>query len=110
MTIVKVYIAGPMTGLPDFNYPAFFAAAEQLDAAGYDPINPARMREGLDYQGAGWLDYMRHSLRDIAEADAIALLPGWQESRGARIEADLGNNLGLDVFPLQHWLTAKAAG
>jgi len=99
---MKVYIAGPMTGLPDFNYPAFFQAAERLVDAGHEPINPARSegRSGC----ATWLHYMRASLRDIADADGIALLPGWQNSDGARIERGLGRDLGLDVRPIGEWL------
>lgn len=102
---MRVYIAGPMTGLPEFNYPAFFAAAEALRAAGHDPINPARTdgRDGCKT----WLDYMRAALRDVADADGIALLPGWVESRGAAVEYRLGHDLGLDVAPLAEWLEAS---
>ena len=99
---MKVYIAGPMTGLPEFNYPAFYAAADALKALGHEPINPARAagREGCKT----WLDYMRAALRDVADADGIAMLPGWQESRGAAVEYRLGYALGLDVRPLAQWL------
>lgn len=101
---MKVYIAGPMTGLPEFNYPAFFAAADVLTERGHQPINPARaeVREGC----TSWLDFMRAALRDIADADGIALLPGWQDSRGAAIEYRLGHDLGLDVRPIRGWATA----
>jgi len=53
--VTTIYIAGPMSGLPEFNYPAFFAAAEQLTAAGYDVLNPARPegREGCSTWGLG---------------------------------------------------------
>lgn len=98
-----IYIAGPMTGLPDFNYPAFYKAAKALEMAGHQPINPARKREGIPHQGATWLDYMRCSLRDIAECDAIATLSGWGDSRGAGIEVHLAKSLGLPVEPLAHW-------
>lgn len=101
-----VYIAGPMTGLPDFNYPAFFSAEHQLRDLGLSPINPARCdgREGC----TSWLDYMRAALRDVAAADGIALLPGWQNSRGAAIEKRLGDDLGLDVRPLADWTGGPA--
>lgn len=99
---MKVYIAGPMTGLPDFNYPAFFAAARQLVARGHEPINPAR-REGREGCST-WQDYMRAALRDVAEADGIALLPGWQDSRGARLERSVGIRLGIEVRMLADWL------
>jgi hypothetical protein len=100
---VKVYIAGPMTGLPDFNYPAFFRAAEQLAAVGVEPINPARAesREGA----STWLDFMRLSLVDIAACDGIATLPGYAQSRGAAIEVHIADALGLPVRPVEQWLS-----
>lgn len=103
---MKVYIAGPMTGLPEFNYPAFFRAAHHLRTLGHDPINPARIegREGC----RSWLDFMRASLRDIAEADGVALLDGWHASRGAVIEQRLGHELGLDVRLLNDWTRTEA--
>ncbi|WP_207559354.1 DUF4406 domain-containing protein [Nocardioides sp. PD653] len=91
-----------MTGLPEFNYPAFYAAAEQLAAVGIEPINPAREsgREGC----STWLDYMRASLLDIAECDGIATLPGWGDSRGAALEVHIARSLDLPVRPVEAWL------
>ena len=102
---MKVYVAGPMTGYPEFNYPAFYSAAAALAKVGHEPINPARLdgREGCKT----WQDYMRAALRDVAEADGIALLPGWQDSRGAACEYRIGHDLGLDVRPLDDWLSTK---
>lgn len=79
-----------------------FAAAEiALMAHGYQPLNPAR-RGKVD--GKSWLSYMRDSLHDIAECDGIALLDGWETSRGARVEHELALGLGLPVYPLHRWL------
>lgn len=103
--MTAIYVAGPMTGLPDFNYPAFYAAAAKLRAAGYDVENPAENKvEGT----ASWLAYMRMSLVQIARVDGIALLPGWQDSRGARIEAKLAEDLGLRLWGVDQWLHAAA--
>lgn len=103
---MKLYIAGPMTGLPEFNYPAFFDAARRLEAVGVEPINPARVagREGC----SSWLDYMRASLRDVAECDGIAVLPGWQDSRGAALEVHIARSLDLPVRPVEAWLEEVA--
>lgn len=103
---MKVYIAGPMSGLPEFNYPAFFAAADQLTAAGIEPINPARAdgREGCKE----WLDFMRASLLDLAACDGIATLPGWQDSRGAALEVHIARSLDLPVRPVEAWMEAAA--
>lgn len=98
---MKLYIAGPMTGLPDLNYRAFFDAETALHDAGYEVENPARNQaEGT----ASWLAFMRMSLVQISRVDGIALLPGWRDSKGAQIEEDLGRKLGLHVRYLHTWL------
>lgn len=100
-----VYIAGPMSGLPEFNYPAFNEVAEVLRRAGLQVENPA---ENPDQQT--WLDYMRLSLRQISRADAVLMLEGWQRSRGAAIEQRLAEMLGLQVFySLEGLLSASAS-
>ncbi|WP_304458991.1 DUF4406 domain-containing protein [Alicyclobacillus sendaiensis] len=94
---MKVYIAGPMTGLPDYNYPAFFRAAEAIRALGDEPLNPA---EGVTDLHQPWAWYMRRALRLLLDADAVAMLPGWQSSRGARLEYVIAQQLGMPVIEL----------
>lgn len=103
---MRIYIAGPMSGRPEFNYPAFFRAAEALTAAGHEPINPART-EGRE-NCKTWLDYMRAALRDIADADSIATLDGWEHSRGAYLEVEIATQLDLPVRPVEAWLEVAA--
>lgn len=76
-----VYIAGPMTGLPDFNRPAFFAAEAELKAHGHIILNPAVLPDGLEYD-----DYMGISEAMLIRADCIYLLNGWEYSSGANKE------------------------
>lgn len=89
----KVYVSGPMTGLPEFNFPAFNAAEAMLREQGYDVENPAS--KGI-IDGWEWEDYLRLDLRLITECDAIYLLPGWENSRGARLEVHVADELGLE--------------
>lgn len=91
----RIYIAGPMTGLPDFNYPAFHAAAQRLRTLGFEVENPA---ENPEPKCGTWLGYMRMAIRQVALCDGVAMLPGWQQSRGARIERQLADSLGLRVM------------
>lgn len=100
--ILTVYIAGPMTSLPEFNYPAFHAAEMQLQAAGFRTLNPAR-----NPKQSSWEDYMRVGLRMLLKADAIALLPGWEKSPGANIEKQLAFDLGLGAGTVEDWLTVS---
>lgn len=89
---LKVYIAGPMTGLPDNNYPAFDKAEFELRNQGHTPLNPALNK------GTRWIDFMRRSLEQIAQADAMYMLKDWQISKGAKIEHQLALDLHLPIF------------
>ncbi|WP_407059246.1 DUF4406 domain-containing protein (plasmid) [Ralstonia syzygii subsp. celebesensis] len=91
----KIYIAGPMTGLPDLNFPAFHEAASALRAAGHDVVNPAEINPDPN---AGWLACMRADIRELVTCDAIYLLPGWENSRGARLEARIAEGLGFQMI------------
>lgn len=91
---MRVYIAGPMTGLSEFNYPAFNAMAARLRALGYEVANPA---ENPTPPCKSWLGYMRLALKQMVDCEVVALLPNWEESRGARVECGLARDLGLRI-------------
>jgi len=95
---VRVYIAGPMTGLPEFNFPAFHKAAAAWRAAGWTVLNPAESFDGatdLPYK-----DYAAHDVGLIRTCDAIAMLPGWDgpNARGSVWEREIALLLGLTVY------------
>lgn len=92
---MKIYIAGPMTGLPEFNYPAFHAAARRLRALGHTVLNPA---ENPVPPCGTWQGYMRMALAQLVQCECVALLPGWSESKGALIERWLAQVLQMDVL------------
>lgn len=89
---MRVYIAGPMTGIADYNFPAFNAMADKMRAAGWHVENPAD--HGL-VDGADWADYLRYDIGCLASCEAIMLLPGWTASRGARLEVSIAKELGV---------------
>lgn len=90
--IQRVYVSGPMTGLPEYNYPAFNRAAQWLRDAGYDVENPA---ENPAPPCGTWVGYMRLAVAQVARCDALYLLDGWQHSRGAWVEVSLARELEL---------------
>lgn len=92
---MKIYVAGPITGLPQLNYPAFNKAAALLRSQGHEVENPA---ENPAPQCGTWLGWMRLSVAQIARCEAIYLLPGWEWSRGALVEYNLAVGLGLQVL------------
>ena len=90
----RVYVAGPMTGIEDYNYPAFHAVAAQLRANGYEVENPAD--HGI-VEGALWADYLAYDLTRLGLCGVIALLPDWEKSQGARLEVLIAERLGMTV-------------
>lgn len=94
----KAYISGPMTGLPDFNFPAFHAAEAKLKACGWEPLNPAR-----EFGGAQDLPrqlYMRRDIELVLKADILVMIPGWEHSRGAAFEVMVAENIGIPAIEL----------
>lgn len=111
-TTPRLYVAGPMTGYPKFNYPAFNAAADRLAAAGFPVLNPVDAEEHNPTPGTpqAWEWYMRHALRMVLASDGIATLPRWQESRGARLEVSIARILLMPVLSVHEWLDRAERG
>ena len=105
MKTPTIYISGPMTGLPDFNYPAFNAAAARLRAAGYNVVNPA---EKYLPTSAHWSEHLRADIKAMMDCDSVATLPGWAASKGAKLELSVARPLGFTVLSVEQWLEAAA--
>lgn len=103
----RIYLAGPMTGLPDLNYAAFHEAAQLLRAEGYEVASPAELT--APNQDPTWEDWMRAALALLLTCDGVALLPGWAQSRGACEEQRLASwVLRMDTLTVREWLTGEA--
>jgi len=89
-----IYLAGPMTGMLAFNYPAFHAEAARLRALGHRVINPA---ENDLPETATWQEHMRDDLRELLNCDQIHLLPGFGKSKGAMLELIVAQALGMKI-------------
>lgn len=109
---MKIYIAGPMSGVEDWNFPAFFEAEAQLKALGHEVINPAHndgetVEEALASAGhperptKSWSYYMRRDLPDVLTVDALCVLPGWQSSKGASLEVQVAEAVGIPLLILR---------
>lgn len=98
---MKIYIAGPMSGIPEFNFPAFNTAEYTLKREGWTVFNPARKEEEMTLSAEAMkdgdnvlalkqgFDFRKVYLWDVSkviESDAIYMLPGWEASPGARGE------------------------
>lgn len=90
-----LYLAGPMTGIEDYNYPAFHEAARDLRAQGFEVCNPAEEHNGD--QSLPRHVYLRTAVENLLRAEAIVMLPGWQRSRGAIFELQVASALELPI-------------
>lgn len=96
-----IYISGPMAGYPNHNRAEFKEAANKLRRVGFEVLNP--LDNGLG-EGLAWDAYLRADLKMVCDATALALLPGWEASRGARLEVATAHALGMTSLPLAVWL------
>ena len=120
---MRIYVAGPMRGYPEFNFPAFHAAADELRAHGHTVFSPAERdteRHGKDISKGNATGSeeeakethgfdLRVALGEdlawiCAHADAVALLDGWEASQGANAERAAAIALGLKVAPIVEFL------
>lgn len=101
---MKYYLAGPMTNIPQFNYPAFFAAAKHLRDLGHDIVSPAELDDPKTIaaamaspdgalgsgtvDGKTWGDFLARDVKIVADqVQGVVFLDNWFFSRGARLEA-----------------------
>lgn len=98
--IKKLYIAGPMSGYPECNYPAFSMAAEILRMRGYDVVNPVDVHISDRHH---YVDLIREDLRAMLDCDGVAVLENWWESTGARNEVNVAGLLKMPVRTVREW-------
>lgn len=112
------YLGGPMTGKPQFNFPAFFKAGSILRSNGYNIISPAELDDGNTQQramespdgkpwteedapgGPVWADFLSRDLIICSLSTCMGgiFLEGWHESRGARLESYVLDRLGKSLY------------
>jgi len=103
---VKLYVAGPMTGYNEYNYRQFSYAADRLEYYGYEVLNPCDNDKILKKSIAipTWQDYMKASIKQVLEAEGMAVLAEWGLSRGARLEVNIAHSLQIPVLPVDVWI------
>jgi hypothetical protein len=92
---MKIYLAGPMTGYPDFNFPAFHAAAKKIRDEGHECVNPAEI---VSDTTTPWVDCMKRDIAGLLTCEAVATLPGWEKSKGASLEVLIAKTLGMTLL------------
>jgi hypothetical protein len=90
---MKVYLSGPITGIEAYK-DVFALYAHAVSALGHEVVDPS----AVSISDWTWADYMQHDLCLLKGCDAICLLPGWERSRGARIERSYAKRNRIPEF------------
>jgi hypothetical protein len=100
-----VYLSGPMSGYPEWNYPAFNRAAEVLRKNDHIVINPAETAGGCTRLSRTQFLYI--DVGYVQASELVVLLPGWEMSKGALLEAHIADELGK---PLHRYCPKNGIG
>ncbi|MDR1837576.1 MAG: DUF4406 domain-containing protein [Treponema sp.] len=100
--VTGIYIAGKVTGDPDYKE-KFLEAENKLFDAGFEPLNPT----SLILSNCEWKEAMRIAIRLMLKGDGVALLKDWKCSKGAKIEVKIARMVGIPVKRLETWLGKK---
>lgn len=115
---MRIYLAGPMTGLPRWNYDAFEEATARLRAAGHAVTSPHEMElaDGFDpdapvaqYTKENLHRAMRRDIQAVLQCEAVVLLDGWHLSRGAKLETDVAQAIGTPCYIFDRFLERSTA-
>ena len=102
-----LYVIGPVTGKKNRNEAAFEEARRKLEAAGYEVTTPL----DLIPESTSWEAAMRWSVRAIVNNgySGVAMIDGWEESKGAKLECVVSLTIGVPAHPVEFWLLVKEA-
>lgn len=103
---MNVYLSGPMTGKPEWNFPAFNKAARVLRSMGYEVQNPAELTpppapgeiNSAEDELRFWQGCLREDIKALCDCTGLILLPGFESSKGAMLELHVAHRLGLQVL------------
>ena len=95
--MAKCYVAGPMTGYPQLNYPKFAEVSARLRAMGFDVVSPAE----LNPITTPYREAMINDILALVYCDHIVMLDGWEKSKGATLEHHIAEVLNIERIELE---------
>jgi hypothetical protein len=93
----KIYISGPISNHPTGNIELFAAEALKIRQGGDIAVNPHEVCAHLP-KTSPWDDFMQVCIEELSSCDAILMLPGWQESKGANVEYEKAKEMGIEIY------------
>lgn len=110
---MRIYLAGPMRGIPYYNFPEFDLVRNILRASGHEVVSPADIDRQFGFdamalpQDYDWTqepdglvlkDVVARDLRALQNCEGIYMMKGWEKSKGARAERAVAEWLCLKVI------------
>ena len=92
---MKIYISGPITGTTDY-MERFEQAEKLLKRLGYEVMNPAKVNSNMP-EGTTHEEYMKMSYAMLSMCELMMLLPGWENSKGCRMEIEHAIKQGISI-------------
>ncbi len=93
---IKVYISGAISSLPYEEAKNMFDRASlELNKQNFTAVSP--IDNGLD-QASTWAAHMRVDIKALLDCDCIYMLNTWKNSKGARLEHKIADELGMGVI------------
>ena len=93
---LRLYLAGPMSGIDEYNYPLFNRVADRLRKRGHEVFNPAENKDGGTVRPRAF--YMRLDIPALLKSEGLVLMQGWRRSRGANLEAWIAIDTEMPLF------------
>lgn len=116
---MKLYLSGPISGVPDGNQ-AHFNEAECRLSPFFSVVNPKNLSACSDrscapqdarYPGDhSWECWLRYDLKAMLDCDAVAMLAGWQSSKGAALEVEVARRVGMKTRSWWVWYGSQQIG
>lgn len=93
----KIYLSGPITGIENGNREAFKFFEETLVSIGFNVVNPHNLHTTEEIKTFTWDQFMKSDIKALMDCDVVAVLPGWQNSKGANIEVKLAKDVLIPI-------------
>jgi hypothetical protein len=95
----KIFISGPMTGYPEWNFPKFIEVAADLRTLDYDVFNFVETMTPEEMTNVPtWEKCMKRAIPELCKCDIVLVLDGWRKSQGARTEVFFAQLLKLRIY------------
>lgn len=94
----KIYISGPITDMPNKNIDEFEKYEQKFNNLNFEVINPHKLHSPMQIESFTWSDFMRADIKAMMDCDLVAVLPGWDKSKGANLEVYIARSLAMPII------------